>query len=599
MGIVAALFAMLPFILDQADNDMALLQLVLVKESQDQQLTEEQGKIRYLQSNLDRLDNALDEMQYTKTLNDLRIKAAENYESGNYSEAARYNDEILFYGWDDDAMEGKLNSLIQLQKYDDAVFAYNSTTRQVNPAISNNVASALIFTERYDEADKILDNAIALDANYFPTLVNKAIVSIHQKDYDKAEKYLAKALELKPDFVPALNNLAVSKALRGDFQTATSLVDRALQLDSENPVLKNNKELFSAGKQDLPIRSVMALASDADLAAAYVAEAETFPISLGADYIISKGDDLFEKKNYSLASGYYDIALSAEPENTWAQNGKGNVLTITRNGAQAIIHHELALNRNPNDLNALNGLGNAYYELEDYENARWFYGQVLEIDGNNTNATNGLGNVYVRTGYPEDGIAQYNKTIDIDKDSVSARKALGYVYSLTGQYEKSKENYLWVLDNRPDDIDALFGMGFVLNLENRQDEARQYFDRAGHSLNLAAELIAVADQFFKLESLDAALITYEYVLSIDPDNVSAINGAANVLFKKGLITEAENLYKETLKIDDKNANALVGLGNVSLKNDDVEQATAYCNHALELKPGLKSARICLAAIPGE
>jgi protein O-mannosyl-transferase len=98
----------------------------------------------------------------------------------------------------------------------------------------NNLASLLISQKRYNDAEIVLDKALAsgkTDANMY---FNLGVVSSFQKDYDSAGKYFLKVVEFNPDdavahFLAGKELLKLGERTKGDKH-----IEKARQLDPEN-----------------------------------------------------------------------------------------------------------------------------------------------------------------------------------------------------------------------------------------------------------------------------------------------------------------------------------------------------------------------------
>jgi protein O-mannosyl-transferase len=102
----------------------------------------------------------------------------------------------------------------------------------------NNLASLLISQKRYNDAEIILDKALASETGngkinadiYF----NLGVVSSFQKEYDSAAKYFLKVVELNPDdavayFLAGKELLKLGERTKGDKH-----IEKARQLDPDN-----------------------------------------------------------------------------------------------------------------------------------------------------------------------------------------------------------------------------------------------------------------------------------------------------------------------------------------------------------------------------
>jgi len=99
-----------------------------------------------------------------------------------------------------------------------------------NPAIHNNLGSALIKAARFEEAVTALEAALLLQPGYVRALMNlgKALREIG-KHHDSRGR-LNEALQIQPDYAPALINLGDTLAAMSDFKSALPTLQRAVVL---------------------------------------------------------------------------------------------------------------------------------------------------------------------------------------------------------------------------------------------------------------------------------------------------------------------------------------------------------------------------------
>lgn len=96
--------------------------------------------------------------------------------------------------------------------------------------IMNNIAGIMIRMGRYDEALQYAGNALKLNKDYLPSLINFGIASIKLNNTADGEKFLARALTLEPSNRNALLNLALLKEKTREYDNAYSSYYRLAQL---------------------------------------------------------------------------------------------------------------------------------------------------------------------------------------------------------------------------------------------------------------------------------------------------------------------------------------------------------------------------------
>ena len=110
---------------------------------------------------------------------------------------------------------------------------------------------------------------------------------------------------------------------------------------------------------------------------------DTFATTTSLD---KKADDLYDGGNYTGSMFYYTKALTINPNDTNALNGKGYALSNLNNSTSAIHFFDKALSINSNDTNALDGKGFALDDLGNTTQAIKLYDKSLSIDPKDTDA---------------------------------------------------------------------------------------------------------------------------------------------------------------------------------------------------------------------
>lgn len=135
------------------------------------------------------------------------LKKLEKYEEAveAYNEAIKINPQYA------EAWRGKGGSLFNIKKYDESVEAYDEAIR-INPQYSqawNGKGSSLFEQGKYDDAVKAFDEAIRIDPQYALAWYNKGVyLALHLGNYEQAIECYKRAVEIDPSFKYAWENLA-------------------------------------------------------------------------------------------------------------------------------------------------------------------------------------------------------------------------------------------------------------------------------------------------------------------------------------------------------------------------------------------------------
>jgi Flp pilus assembly protein TadD len=104
--------------------------------------------------------------------------------------------------------------------------------KHVEPRISLGIA--LMKSEEYDEAEELLERALAMEPNSFLAMTNLACVLLTRVENpcpERAEKLLREADKLKPDDAAVWANLGHALAQQEKWQEAYPALKKAIQLD--------------------------------------------------------------------------------------------------------------------------------------------------------------------------------------------------------------------------------------------------------------------------------------------------------------------------------------------------------------------------------
>jgi tetratricopeptide (TPR) repeat protein len=124
-----------------------------------------------------------------------------------------------------------------LHHYQLAYEAFNHVAA-IRPASSGarvDLANALVDLNRIDPAIANLKACLAVDANYYPAVVNLGEAYLEKADYETARPYLDRALALRPEGTEALVDIGYIYDTGGDWKTAIMYYNRAIRSDPMRP----------------------------------------------------------------------------------------------------------------------------------------------------------------------------------------------------------------------------------------------------------------------------------------------------------------------------------------------------------------------------
>lgn len=202
----------------------------------------------------------------------------------------------------------------------------------VEPQAALNLAFALNSQEKFEDADKELFWALALNEKDPTALALSGIVNFYLGRYDKAADRTNAALSLAPDMAFALNNRALISYWQGNAQAAMTDLDKVIAAQPNNAwALSLRARIHTERKELTEARTAVgaALAADAKSARAHFtnglvlvgegkfADAQKeFDAALALDKtlteaLIESGKLAEAQNNTQAALGWYDKAIAA------------------------------------------------------------------------------------------------------------------------------------------------------------------------------------------------------------------------------------------------------------------------------------------------
>jgi len=230
----------------------------------------------------------------------------------------------------------------------------------------------------YPKAKTLLEQAIAIDPNFFNSRYNLGLVLVFLKEWQGAKEQLEKAIELgAPE--PQVH-FELAKALRGLGDN-----DRALEEMQTYQRLKKEEE---AGME----ASNAAIAGDKALEAGKVQEALTHYREAAEDepdnaqYKYKLSVALHQSGDAEGERAQLEAAVKLDPKHAAAQSGLGYLLSRSGDTAGAIDHFKLAVEAAPEWVEAWINLAAQLAIGGQYTDARTAVDTALKLDPGNAQA---------------------------------------------------------------------------------------------------------------------------------------------------------------------------------------------------------------------
>lgn len=191
--------------------------------------------------------------------------------------------------------------------------------------------------EAVKEAIQYFELALERDAMHLRAYLSLGDAHNMQGEYLAAETYYNKVLYYDPYSIPAYTALANIKAKMGNHREALSLYRKVLELDPTNQHAREQSEHVMQELFTVYYEQGIAYKDAGDLERAVVELQKAYSVAPNLELAVEIGDLYLQSRDYMMADGYFQQALSQDPEYLPALIGAGKV-------QMALDHYHEAMN---------------------------------------------------------------------------------------------------------------------------------------------------------------------------------------------------------------------------------------------------------------
>ena len=413
---------------------------------------------------------------------------------------------------------------------------------------------------QYYESLSKYKNAISMNPNCKEAYLNKGIVLNTLNIIPEAIKSFEDCLKLSPNYPPALIGIGNSYLKSGDFQKALSYFEQALKIKNKLPLALQGKCicLYEMKK---------------------IEEANKIMDELNFENKKDKNDDIIQ----------YLI--------------KGNMLKDENKFQDAINYYDKCLEMNKNCYEAHYNKALCQINLKQNDEALKNLDIVLSIQKDFPQALDAKGCIYYSNNKFHEALKCYNELIAKNNKNEDYYFKKGSILMELKEYEEAIKSFDEVIKLNPDHIKAIVLKGNCFDILNKNKEALEIYEKIIQK-DKDNELVhqLKGQNLLKQKDYDNALIEFDTVLNLNPNNVNIIFFKALCLYKLNKKADAIKLYNQYIdennkvNIENNKENVCVAyynLGIIYLKENENEEAKNCFNKALELNPKFIKAKIAL------
>lgn len=293
--------------------------------------------------------------------------------------------------------------------------------------------------ERFVEAAKLLDRALALDPDNTDALVQRGFVHLALDERAAARSVFDKALEAAPDYADARYGLAQIAFRDGRLEDARGIV---APLAAASPDRKDFADLLAS--IDTAASAARAQARTAR------AEAAPAPSRLAARPRVDRTASLFAQGTALRRQGRF-----AE--------------------AEAAYRHALALGPDNADLLVALGLVSGFQQK--FQDARGFFEAALAAAPGSVDARLGLVRLAVWEGDVGEARRRIEQVLQDEPGNSEAAVLEARISLLEGRYAVAEAGFARVIEREPENVEAIVGLGDVRRARGDEEGARIRYRR--------------------------------------------------------------------------------------------------------------------------
>ncbi|MDQ3706716.1 MAG: tetratricopeptide repeat protein [Chloroflexota bacterium] len=404
-----------------------------------------------------------------------------------------------------------------------------------------------------------------------------AALSYMWSDYDEAIRLLSEAIRLDPGMKEAYYDRADIYWEEAEYDLAIADYRTLLGLDpAEAAALHYNIGLLylqRAEEQERP--------ADYDLAIEEFDRAiETDPDY--ADAYFERGNAYLDKEVYDQALADYNRVLQIDTEYADAYYNRGWVFGLQREWHKAIAEYSKYLALEPDDMDAYVERGKAFYYDDQPDYAMRDFSQVIRLDGDNNYAYRLRGYAYSALHSNAEAMSDFNTALRLDPDDAYAYRGRSFLHMRGGEFDKAIEDCSAVLRFIEDDAIMYEIRGWAYLYMEQYDLSLADFDR---SLELnpdeSTSTVGKAWAYLELGEHDRAISEATLAVEASPCPGSGYVVRAVALAAKG---EYEQAYADLDLAEDKcgeAAHIYYGWGRVYAMQGRTAEAIEAFNRTID------------------
>ncbi|KAF5748435.1 hypothetical protein HS088_TW04G00389 [Tripterygium wilfordii] len=301
---------------------------------------------------------------------------------------------------------------------------------------------------------------------------------------------------------------------------------------------------------------------------------------------VGKGQLLLAKGDIEQASSAFKIVLEGDRDNVPALLGQACVEFNRGHYSESLELYKRALLVHPNGPGVMRlGIGFCRYKLGQFEKARQAFLRVLQLNPENVEALVALAILDLQTneaGGIRSGMEKMQRAFEIYPYCAMSLNYLANHFFFTGQHflvEQLTETALSATNHGPTKSHSYYNLARSYHSKGDFEKAKAYYNASVKEINKPHEFVfpyyGLGQTLLHLGDLKNALLNFEKVLEVYPENCETLKVLAHIYDQLGQIEKAREFLRRATKVDPRDAQAFLDLGELLISSDTVAALDAF------------------------
>jgi tetratricopeptide (TPR) repeat protein len=259
----------------------------------------------------------------------------------------------------------------------------------------------------------------------------------------------------------------------------------------------------------------------------------------------------------------YKMALDADPDSKFLNNGLAELYYRTGHVKDAIIAAQAQINKDPNDLAAHKLLGSIYLRSLGDDGQGGPSGDVLKL-----------------------AIAEYEKIVELEPKSIEDHLLLGQLYSFGHDSAKAEAQFATAQKIDPGSEETALNLARLYSGQGDPQRAIKVLTALPESDRTAKVEYVLGASYDQLKDTKNAIAAYQRSMALEPDNLDVERALAKDLLNDNQLDAAKNAYNDIAEGDPSDPEAYLRLSEIQRRQGNYEEALATLKKAKALEPDM-------------